>query len=239
MNASKVNEELQEIYQPFLKHLYAQEWPEAANLSAPLLMHVFDEYMMVPRKIMFVGQETHGWGAMTNRSSMHDLLDMYQKFELGKKADYGYKIRYLTSPFWNFSRSLFYASNEGSPGISRRTNGFLWTNISKFDSSGTTPSSDLLNQNSKGFDLLRQEIAITKPDIVVFLTGRKYDERINTVFKNESESLLDNELLYLLQTADGSLPYLTFKTEHPRTLCQAKMYRPVLDKIVEFASKHQ
>lgn len=89
--------------------------------------------------------------------------------------------------------------------------------------------------------MLKAEIAILKPDVVVFLTGSKYDERINTVFKPERETILPDGYLYRLSTSDGSLPPHTFQTKHPRTLLgnrRAKManrYREVLEKVVSDA----
>jgi hypothetical protein len=45
---------LRVIYKPYLAHLYSQDWP--ADVLAPLLVHVFDDYARMPRKVLFVGQ---------------------------------------------------------------------------------------------------------------------------------------------------------------------------------------
>ena len=204
--------------------------------SSPLLMHVFDEYVTMPKKIMFVGQETHGWcETISQKYPLDYLLRAYEGFELGKRTDYGDgKIRHLRSPFWNFSRSFFHQMNSADPSVHRSVNGFFWTNISKFDKATTTPSQELQDQNPEGFLLLKDEIAITKPDVVVFLTGEKYNVKIDEVFKTKRESLMENELMYSLKTTDGSLP-VAFQTKHPRTLCQQKVYRKVLDELVTSA----
>ena len=141
-------------------------------------MHVFEEYESMTKKILFVGQETHGWGQMSKHLDTEVLQKQYDNFKLGKAADYNDNkpARYLRSPFWNFSRSLFYNLNKNHDSVSRKTNGFLWTNISKFDAGTTTPSSELQQQNITGFELLRSEITTVKPDVVVFLTGIKYDK---------------------------------------------------------------
>ncbi|MET7253135.1 uracil-DNA glycosylase family protein [Dyadobacter fermentans] len=239
MTAESLNAQLAQCYQTYTQSIYAREWED--NVSAPLLMHVYDEYVTMARKILFVGQETHSWGQMNLKPTVEKLMTTYRRFNLGKAADYrdGKPLRYLRSPFWNFNRSVFYNCNCDNPSVTRNTNGFLWTNISKFDCNSTTPSHDLQERNKEGFELLKSEIAILKPDIVVFLTGSKYDERINRVFSPMRETLLSDGYLYQLSTGDGALPRLTFQTKHPRTLLGSRRnkmpnrYREVLEKVIE------
>ena len=50
-------------------------------------MHVYDEYVTMDRKILFVGQETHSWGKM-GEGSVEFLQAKYRDFNLGKSADY-------------------------------------------------------------------------------------------------------------------------------------------------------
>ncbi|KQS27021.1 uracil-DNA glycosylase family protein [Dyadobacter sp. Leaf189] len=241
MTAELLNTQLLKINKEYTELVYAETWED--NVSAPLLMHVFDEYCAMENKILFVGQETHSWGQMNLKPSPEDLLTKYREFNLGKTADYGdgKPFRYLRSPFWNFNRSLFYKGNWQNSEVTNKTNGFLWTNISKFDCKSTTPSEELQNRNEKGFELLKAEIAILKPDVVVFLTGSKYDERINKVFNPVRETILPEGYLYQLSTSDGSLAPRTFQTKHPRTLLGSRRnkmpnrYREVLEKIVECA----
>ena len=234
MDVATLNNQLQTIYEPYLAHLYSQEWP--ADVSAPLLMNIFAEYTQMPVKVLFVGQETHGWDHLSKQLTVEMLQRMYASFDLGKHADYGdgKKPRYLRSPFWNFCRSCFYQLNQDS-GVEKKTNGFLWTNISKFDSSSTTPHADLQERNRFGFELFKQELSIIQPDVVVFLTGTKYDYWLDQLFTLERESELDNGLLTMLHDSTGLLPRLSFQTKHPRTLCMQKSYRPVLNKLVELS----
>jgi hypothetical protein len=235
MNVATINQQLQAVYEPYLAHLYNQEWP--ADVSAPLLMHVFEEYAQMQTKVLFVGQETHGWDYMTKQPTVEKLQDMYTNFDLGKHADYGdgKKPRYLRSPFWNFCRSCFHRLNTDE-NITRKTNGFLWTNISKFDSKSTTPQADLQQRNSYGFELLKQELAILQPDVVVFLTGTKYDPWLDGLFQLKREPILEGGLLNALHDSTQFLPLLSFQTKHPRTLSMQKTYYTVLDTLVEAAT---
>ncbi|MBO0949415.1 hypothetical protein [Fibrella forsythiae] len=245
MDTVSTNKQLQAVYESYLATLRQSVWDE--KMSSPLLMHVFDEYETVSKKIMFVGQETHSWaGCMNERRELSKLLEEYESFQLGNaykgRSGTG-KPRPLNSPFWNFNRSCF----AGINGLNdRRNKGFLWSNISKFDINGTTPSTSHIEAHPEGFELLIQEISITKPDIVVFYTGDKYQKYLN--------EKLDLEESKWRQLGDETIPLKTsnctignhqcrlFRTEHPRTFCQGKnyrgkgMYRKVLDKLIEEAS---
>jgi hypothetical protein len=233
MSVALLNQQLNVIYEPYLAHLYSQLWPE--GVSAPLLMQVFEEYVRIPRKVLFVGQETHGWGHVSKQPTVELLQSWYVDFALGKHADYrnGKKARYLRSPFWNFCRSCFQRLNTNE---SRQTNGFLWTNISKFDCNSTTPNADLQERNRLGFELLKQELAIVQPEVVVFLTGTKYDPWLDQLFTLKREPVLDEGLLNVLHDSTGVLPQLSFQTKHPRTLSLQKNYHTVLNKIAEVAT---
>ncbi|RCR71392.1 uracil-DNA glycosylase family protein [Larkinella punicea] len=236
MNISNLNQQLQGVYQTYLDTIYSQTWPE--NVSSPLLMDVFQEYGEMEKKVMFVGQETHGWGNMSGKFSVEKLQTEYHEFDLGKRANYPNGKRYLKSPFWNFSRAFFYNLNKQNVAVSRKTNGFLWTNISKIDHKSTTPSFELQQQNESGFELLKHEIDITKPDVVIFLTGTKYDSWLEKLFTIKNEVIIENGFLSMLHDQSKLLPLLTFKTKHPRTLSSQKMYHAVLQKMTEMATEH-
>ncbi|RYF68708.1 MAG: hypothetical protein EOO39_18930 [Cytophagaceae bacterium] len=248
MDTASINKQLQAVYESYLATLHqpGKIWDE--NMSSPLLMHVFDEYENVSKKIMFVGQETHSWaGFMNERRGLSELLKEYESFQMGntyKGSNGSSKPRPLNSPFWNFNRSCFVGIN----GLKndRRNKGFLWTNISKFDVNGTTPSKEHVDAHIQGFELLIQEINITQPDIVVFYTGKKYRDYLNEKLNLEESKWrqLGDEVVPL-KTIDceiGNHQCRLFRTEHPRTLCQGKeyrgkgMYRIVLNKLIEEAS---
>ncbi|WP_221393165.1 hypothetical protein [Dyadobacter sp. NIV53] len=110
MNIPTLNQQLQETYQIYLNSIYSQFWEN--NVSAPLLMDVFDDYEKMENKVLFVGQETHSWGQMNLEPTLQELQTNYSNFNLGKSADYkdNKPLRYLKSPFWNFSRSFFIIS---------------------------------------------------------------------------------------------------------------------------------
>lgn len=87
MATTAINQQLRGKYNEYVDELYTQSWPE--NVSSPLLMHVFDEYQNMDKKLMIVGQETRSWvGDINKKHTVDSLLEKYQEFDLGKRADY-------------------------------------------------------------------------------------------------------------------------------------------------------
>ena len=126
------NSELQKIYTPYYNELKNRVNELPCYTSNPLLMHVFDEYDDSTVKLLIVGKETNSWAKYLKDSLLlEDIIKEYKEFELG----HGYtsekgKKRILCSPFWNFSRSFYCRLNSEN---NRKKKGFMWTNLSKFD----------------------------------------------------------------------------------------------------------
>jgi hypothetical protein len=170
-----INENLKEIYEPYLKNLIIITRGFSDDFSCPILMKVHPDIEKVKKRILYVGKETYGWqGTLSDTDclSVDYLMDEYEKFEFAKN----YPGR--NSPFWRFIKKVHESINE-----SDHPNGILWTDFSKCDSKGTTPSSELQKLNESGFDLLKDEIKILKPDVIIFLTGWSYENQFQRVFK--------------------------------------------------------
>ena len=137
-----INEKLEIIYESYLQNLKVQSAQNPEHFSYPLFMKVFPDYEKARKKILFVGKETYGWiDTMKNLSDLTTkfLMDSYEEFEFAK--DYHGR----NSPFWRFVK-MFYHSINGD----KLPNGFLWTNFSKCDSYGTTPSFEIQKLNESG-----------------------------------------------------------------------------------------
>ena len=93
-----------------LKGLYERHWsalasciPRGEHYSAPLLVHVGDDYADAGVRLMIVGQQTNtwwgadGWDKLPLDAPIEHLLKCYIGFQLGK----GYP-----GPFWSAARSL-------------------------------------------------------------------------------------------------------------------------------------
>ena len=129
------------------------------------MIDVPDAYHEATVKLMVVGQQTYGWehpGA-----GIEGLLAEYRRFEMG----YG-----MRSPFWQAAYEIYNCLNPDGP-----PRGFLWSNLIKVDVNKKAPSPKLEELISSTC-LLQYELCITKPDVVVFLTGPWYDERLKATF---------------------------------------------------------
>lgn len=216
-----INQSLKKCYETYLAELKNITKEKSSLFSYPLLMKSFSDYEKARRKVLYVGKETYGWiDTMDNSENLtvDDLMDHYQAFEFAK--DYHGR----NSPFWRFVRTCHNKINgENLP------NGLLWTNFSKCDSNEATPDYELQKMNNKGFDLILDEINITKPDIVIFITGWDYEHQFQRVFSGlEYKTLEEN---YLYQCIHSDLPAHSYMTMHPKGLQIRKRLDFILNKI--------
>lgn len=218
-----INNELKQLYETYLTELKKATHGIGDQFSHPILMHVFDDYEKVNRKVMFVGKETYSWyGTMENseRLNVDLILDNYKDFELAK--DYHGK----NSPFWSFIKTIHHRLNGEEHPL-----GFLYTNFSKCDSHKTTPSPELQKLNEKGFDLIKEEIKISKPDVVIFITGWEYENQFQRVFQGLGyETLIEN---YLYKCKHAELPAHSYMTMHPKALRLRKKFESVMEGILK------
>jgi hypothetical protein len=214
-----LNDELRKLYVPYFEELKLNSKSVADKFSFPLLMKVFPDYEKVNTRILFIGKETHGWyGTMADSIdvTVDSLMNEYEGFEFAKE----YQSR--NSPFWRFIK-IFHSTINGDT----FPNGFLWTNFSKCDSGGTTPTQELQDLNRKGFDLLINEIEILKPDTIIFITGWDYEKQFQRVFSGISYEILEENFIY--RCDHELLPKSTYMTMHPNGLNFRKKFKSTID----------
>lgn len=218
-----INRNLKDRYDTYLAELKENTTGKAILFSYPLLMKAFSDYEKSKRKILFVGKETYGWiDTMNNVENLNAdyIMDCYREFEFAKE------YRGRNSPFWRFVRTCHNRINgDNAP------NGFLWTNFSKCDSNGTTPNYELQMMNKNGFELILEEIKITKTDTVIFLTGWNYEHQFQRVFNPLQYKTLDENYLY--QCIHPALPTHSYMTMHPNGLQFRKKFDITLNRIVD------
>jgi len=223
-----INEQLKIIYKSYLEILKVQSAQNPEQFSYPLFMKVFPDYENVQRKILFVGKETYGWiDTMKNVSilTVEFLMDSYEEFEFAK--DYHSR----NSPFWRFVK-MFYQSINGN----QLPNGFLWTNFSKCDTNGTTPSFENQKLNEIGFNLIIDEIKTVKPNIILFLTGWTFEQHFQRVFKGLNYITIEKDFIY--QCKHPLLPDKTFMTMHPNGLNFRNKFTSTLDIIKSLCNEN-
>ena len=137
------------------------------GLSGLFLTSVHDEYPTAKNKIMIVGSETAGWNVLKEGEGFSNLreyvrrsMEKHQKFfqaQLVRNNSRGYS-------FHNFTRSI--ATKCGKEGL-------IYSNLFCFDwkdsSPIKTPHFETIRQYSES--LLKQQIQILKPGIIIFANG--------------------------------------------------------------------
>lgn len=212
-----VNEQLLRLYESVFPRFAALK-AGIRDVSWPLLLEVPARYSSLRRKLMIVGQETRGWG----RGEMPDVAGVvaeYRGFDLAR--------HYRRTPFWVAAHRVAQALNPEGPARS-----FLWSNLVKASQSKTRPC-PAVEQAVCSLGLLPAEIEITRPEVVVFFTGRRYDGRLRETFPGAS---LERLSPFVCRVTHAGLPFHSYRTYHPAYLRRSRNWG-VLDEVVGFASE--
>jgi hypothetical protein len=193
----------------------------------PLLLDISEGFINADVKILFFGQETNDWeGDFPHSAGIYHLIDTYKNFYLN-----GCCFIY-NGQFWNGISKLKQKLEEHFS-YTGRTVSFLWNNIVKIGKSGGKglPSNEILQWQDNWFDILREEVALLKPDIIIFLTGPYYDRFIRRVFDDAYfESINERKERQLARIKSIHLPVRTVRTYHPNYLWHNGFYQ-YLDEI--------
>lgn len=217
-SANDFNIELRNLYLEKLPDLYQTIRTHASSdqlnsIHGPFLMEVQPEYLNAPKKIMFVGMETHGW---PDCKLDEELSVSYQKL-IEYHREFMSQEKPINSPFWWFKRDLNTVYQQSDL---RKT--VLWTNLSKIDVHGKRPTGKLFDNTMAGFiDLLLGEINILTPEIVVIMTSSpNYQWHLNENLGLTSGEAKRDELVpkLLYKWTSAKLPASTFQICHPNCL---------------------
>lgn len=213
-----------EIFKPYIRN------NPNLNISYPFFTGVSDEYIKSQKRIMIVGQETNGWNVFKEDWTIKDSRDWaidYLNFQL-KYCNYQdlkeiFKRR-NSSPFWSFFKAF---SNDGIVPC--------WNNIDKAQRKFGNQTKALtveieaeLNKTitSLNTTLFLKEIEITKPDIIIFITGPNYQFTMEKALQLEQDTLRDFKPTHNNGCVDITnqvkLDTPTFWTYHPRHICDSK-----------------
>lgn len=190
------------------------------KIANPYLMTVSDRYLNAKIKIMILGQETKGWGgefgnvgAYCPNNSILMLQQLYDLF-----VNNSHKTGY----FWNFCNTL----QRNHPEV-----GFIYNNVGKFGfcDAGGHPSDYHLRPR-----VLSEEILITHPDAVIFLSGPNYDEEINDNWGSNLQfgPYCPNLPIRKIAKINGiTIPAI--RTYHPHYLCRQKLIAKLIQTEID------
>jgi hypothetical protein len=191
-------------------------------LSIPMFLKTTPAYFAARPRLVFVGQETHGW--MTDCEVTSDalrpreIMDFYQGEIM---------TRYRTHSRSPFSRAIRRISTEigleGFPGS------VLTANLFPCDSKKTQAPA-LTLETMRGWKIVTEEIKILDPEFVVFFVGPNYASNLGCYFDAPVEPpLSSHNLLQAYRPKVGT--WKGWVTYHPANLQRSK-HSAVLDQLI-------
>jgi len=208
-----------------LKQLYNSKWTEYYNElqkiwkgdkfvkkpTNPLLLKIDNEtdFKKAEIRIMIFGQETNGW--YENSDDLESIINAYQDF-FGTDYCYSYG-----GQFWNGVNRFRSMLQEKYPDKKIR---LVWNNLvktGKSDGRGMPP--DYIYQIERNnFEVIKEELKIVNPNVVLFLSGPNYDKIIKDNFGAlKYESLAPFSERQLSKITLDSVDFC-FRTYHPNYL---------------------
>lgn len=210
-NSDVVRKQLIDLYSENW-HRVAEVIPETGEYSNLFVVNVTNSYLKARKKLMVVGQETCGWfGSFEAESELEKIAWLQRGY-----AEFNFGCSYRSTPFWRTVHRLREAINPNSP-----NDCIVWSNINCVDKkrSRAEDIEGLLGD----IGLLREEIRILEPEILIFLSGPNYDRLIEKQFP---EMFMENcgefPVRALARLVHPQLPRLTFRTYHPAYLQRSK-----------------
>lgn len=129
---------------------------------------------------MYIGRETNSWYSQNPTDKIlyddYGLFDIEQLTNLVVRFDFVYKNQFFY---------LLHKINKKLNGISCKCgqrpfiHNFIWTNIFKFGRKTKEkgrPKIGVQEWEQKNFNILKDEIKITQPNLIIFVTGKGIDD---------------------------------------------------------------
>lgn len=177
-----------------------EQFPDE-ELYGPLLAYP-TTYFDQPRRLLVIGQETNGWAC-----NYRDL-----DFQLAYYRDFNVAENYRVSPFWQFVRKI-----ESIMSIVPCS--CAWTNLNRFDQDHAPPKGEVLAQITTLDFLVREEITALLPDVCVFFTHKRHDDRLTALYDGLTfENLPGLPADDFVRLRHPALPANTFRTPHPKSI---------------------
>ena len=176
LDVDQINLSLEEFYAKRIEEwrLLARESKrDGHSLSIPCFLKAQVEYVESPLKIMFVGQETHGWLTPLNQKidslRVQEVMDEYPLERDNLYAAYN-------SPYWTAIRQIVVRI-----GLANAPRSFLTSNVFPCDLDRHQAPIGL-HSTFREWGVLKQEVAILRPDWIIFFCGPHYCGNLETYF---------------------------------------------------------
>lgn len=262
---NNLTKQLANLYEPKWKELKQQLDANGIKVQAPFMLGVALEHdnqggytdeswwTGADLKVMVFGQEALNWPIPVledgSQVQSDDFVELYQRFY----SDNYKGLCFLTDSDNHLAKNKFFSTgfNGIMSGIkdfvldgqySDKKVAYLWNNISKLSVGGRTGvSSEIHELEQKYFHVIPQEIEITKPDVLIFLTGPGQNSYYSYIQENFNVKGSPMPLVGYNVDAVSKLDIeginLAYKTYHPaaRITIEEKWdyYHAILDDMKE------
>lgn len=216
MENTSLSEQLARIYNVFYPEFQGlRKNFSNFNMANPYLLSLPDGYAMALLRVMLIGKETNHWGTELANVSVETLMELYRKFVIEGWGD--------NYAFWTFVSALReYSRDDLGNAVSVISN-----NVVKVGNDGIGFNDELLEAMLKKENLLKEEIGILRPDILIFLTGPSYDPVIKKILGDFAIESIDPALRLDRLYIDG-LDVEAYRCYHPRYLSCRRKWNPAL-----------
>ena len=216
---------LKDIYLKYW-NIYLQNIRKNPNIEPanPFLLVEPKDYRSKAKRVMICGQETQGWGNEYDRDPDSATIEALLRIYAGFVNNGGYN-----SPYWQFINSL----KNSCPNV-----GFICNNIVKIGRKYGPGCDDTINELTlRYFPVIPEEVSILNPDVILFLTGPRYDWRIKQVF-GDFKMYPVNGLKNMIKISffNTELP-VAYRCYHPRYLRQCGQEKAVRNFLIEFLNQ--
>lgn len=199
-------------------------------------------------RVMVFGQETNSWAGKNDDFgtppspifspdvSMEAVMGIYEDFYASHYHDGSFSYNGTRYGTFHYGFNRFAAQLNAA--IPDKRIAYVWNNIVKIGKSQGSGFSgeEIYTVEKDCFSVIRKEVDILKPDLILFLTGT-YDERIRDNWRDVQFSELSpyavNEVAQVM-SSELSIP--AYRTNHPSARLQKgemeARYRVIIDDFI-------
>jgi len=217
--SDKINKKLLKIYEDAINELSPSSKFDVQP-AHPFLLSIPDGYERKV-KVMLFGKETNGWQEDLNNNPQK-AMDRYKRFWIDKESKFSNRGP-LMQVFNEFQKTL------GMEHVS-----CIWNNIikiGKYDNSGEPPR-EIIDWQQNWFEVvLREELKILTPDVVIFFTGPDYDKYIKKAFGGfDVLQVINRETKQIAKIVfKDNQNFIAYRTYHPGHLRRSELEKEFLN----------
>lgn len=208
-----------------IKNLYLDLLPKFVELNktfnnkltCPYLLKVPDSYTKSSVKVMIMGEDNYSWGCEFDKRnlSVEKLMCLYDKFVNKEWGD--------DSLFWQFYSAIRENTQYNDVSV-------IANNIIKIGVEGKGYDKDVYTSSIKDFNILKDELDVLKPDIVIFTSiNKRYNHIIEDILGQYNRFKFDNDNVIYKYEFMNRYDFEFYQICGPRYLLCRKMWNNVVN----------